>query len=146
MLKLGDNKSPYTENWSFIISQAVPWKSTLELQYQGNRTRNALLAGNGTNVPFYPNINKIPLGALYGPDPVTGANVWETSCADGRAGGLGGRADRWVLRDPKGRDDRTGDDDHHGGRVTRFRSGSATHPSARFGGCVAISSAPSGAR
>ena len=89
VLKLGDNKTPYTENWSFIVSQAVPWRSTMELQYQGNRTRNALLAGNGTNIPFYPNINKIPLGALYGPDPVTGANVWETSCADGRAGTYG---------------------------------------------------------
>ena len=86
VLKLGDNKTPYTENWSFIISQAVPWKSTLELQYQGNRTRNALLAGNGANIQFYPNINKIPLGALYGADPLTGGNVWEQSCADGRAG------------------------------------------------------------
>ena len=86
VLKLGDNKTPYTQNWSVIVSQALPWKSTLELQYQGNRTRNALLAGNGTNIQFYPNINKVPLGALYGPDPVTGENVWERSCADGRAG------------------------------------------------------------
>ena len=87
VLKLGDNKTPYTQNWSVIVSQALPWKSTMEIQYQGNRTRNALLAGNGTNIPFYPNINKIPLGALYGPDPVTGENVWEQSCADGRAAG-----------------------------------------------------------
>jgi hypothetical protein len=83
VLQLGDNKTPYTQNWSFIISQAVPWKSTLELQYQGNRTRNALLAGNGTNVPFYPNINRIPLGALYGTDPLNGSNTWQTTCATG---------------------------------------------------------------
>jgi hypothetical protein len=83
VLQLGDNKTPYTQNWSFIISQAVPWKSTLELQYQGNRTRNALLAGNGTNIQFFPNINKIPLGALYGPDPINGTNAWQTSCAGG---------------------------------------------------------------
>jgi hypothetical protein len=87
VLQLGDNKTPYTQNWSFIISQAVPWKSTLELQYQGNRTRNALLAGNGTNIPFYPNINKIPIGGLFGADPITGENVWEESCAAGRAQG-----------------------------------------------------------
>jgi len=89
VLMLGDNKTPYTQNWSFIISQAVPWKSTLELQYQGNRTRNALLAGNGTNPYFFPNINKIPIGGLYGADPVTGENVWAQSCADGRAGTYG---------------------------------------------------------
>jgi len=89
VLKLGDNKTPYTQNWSVIVSQALPWKSTMELQYQGNRTRNALLAGNGSNIPFYPNINKVPVGALFGPDPVTGANVWEQSCADGRNGVYG---------------------------------------------------------
>jgi hypothetical protein len=87
VLQLGDNKTPYTQNWTFIVSQAAPWKSTVELQYQGNRTRNALLAGNGTNPYFYPNINKIGIGGLYGADPVTGENVWEESCAAGRAQG-----------------------------------------------------------
>jgi len=91
VLQMGDNKTPYTENWSFIISQAVPWKSTLELQYQGNRTRNALLAGNGTNPYFFPNVNKLVSGQLFGVDPVTGESVWERSCADGRAG-VGGSA------------------------------------------------------
>jgi hypothetical protein len=62
------------------VSQQVPWKSTLEIEYQGNRTRNALLAGNGANIQFYPNINKIPLGALFGSNPVTGENRWVTSC------------------------------------------------------------------
>jgi len=87
VLKLGDNNTPYTQNWSFIISQAVPWKSTLEIEYQGNRTRNALLAGNGTNIQFYPNINKVPLGGFFGPDPVTGENIWQESCAAGRTQG-----------------------------------------------------------
>jgi len=83
VLQMGDNKTPYTENWSFIISQAIPWKSTLELQYQGNRTRNSLLAGNGTNPYFFPNVNKIGSGGLFADDPVTGENVWDTSCAQG---------------------------------------------------------------
>jgi hypothetical protein len=72
VLKMGDDRSPYTQNWNFIVSQQMPWKSLLEVQYSGNRTRDALIAGNGTNRNFYANINKIPLGALYGPDPVTG--------------------------------------------------------------------------
>jgi hypothetical protein len=73
VLKARDDRTPYTQNWNFIISQQLPWKSLLELQYSGNRTRDALLAGNGNNRNFYTNINKIPFGALFGPDPVTGA-------------------------------------------------------------------------
>ena len=71
-LKKGDNKIPYTQNWNFIVSQQLPWRSTLEVQYAGNRTRDALLTGNGSNARFIANINKIPLGALFGPDPITG--------------------------------------------------------------------------
>ncbi|MBZ5683316.1 MAG: TonB-dependent receptor [Acidobacteriia bacterium] len=72
-LKKGDNKIPYTQNWNFIISQQLPGRSTLELQYAGNRTRDALLTGNGDNRNFIQNVNKIPLGALWATtDPVTG--------------------------------------------------------------------------
>jgi len=82
----GDNRTPYTQNWSFIVSQQMPGKSTLELQYQGNRTRDALLSGNGTNIPFYPNINKIAQGALFGADPITGNTFWLDHClANNRA-------------------------------------------------------------
>jgi len=87
----GDDRTPYTQNWSFIISQQLPGKSTLELQYQGNRTRNALLAGNGSNIPFYPNINKIPMGGLFGPDPTDASgktNHWLTNCLSGRPSNL----------------------------------------------------------
>ncbi len=73
VLLAGDDKTPYTQNWNIIIGQQLPWKSLLEIQYSGNRSRDALIAGNGNNIPFFANLNKIPLGALYGPDPVTGA-------------------------------------------------------------------------
>jgi hypothetical protein len=79
----GDDRTPYTQNWNFIVSQQMPWKSLLEVQYSGNRTRDALIAGNGTNIPFLSNLNKIPVGALFGPDPVTGVNYWAQSCAAG---------------------------------------------------------------
>lgn len=71
-LKHGDNKIPFTQNWNFIVSQQMPWKSMLEIQYAGNRTRDALLTGNGDNARFISNLNKIPLGALWGSDPITG--------------------------------------------------------------------------
>jgi carboxypeptidase family protein len=89
-LKKGDNKTPYTQNWNFIVSQRMPWKSTLEVQYAGNRTRDALLTGNGANARMLANINKIPLGALYGPDPITG-----DPCPANAAAGLACDPDKW---------------------------------------------------
>jgi hypothetical protein len=81
VLKKDDSKVPYTENWDFIVSQHIPGNSTLELEYAGNATRNALLAGNGSNLPFYTNIDKIPLGGFFNADPINGTNYWTTSCA-----------------------------------------------------------------
>jgi hypothetical protein len=89
-LKKGDNKLPYTQNWNFIVSQQMPWKSTLEVQYAGNRTRDALLTGNGDNPNFVANLNKIPLGALWGSDPITG-----DPCPSNAAAGLTCDPDAW---------------------------------------------------
>jgi hypothetical protein len=89
-LKKGDDKVPYTQNWNFIVAQQLPWRSTLELQYAGNRTRDALLTGNGDNQNFLQNINKIPLGALYGSDPITG-----DPCPSNTAAGLTCDPDKW---------------------------------------------------
>lgn len=72
-LKKGDDKVPYTQTWNFIISQQLPGRSVLELQYTGNRTRDALLTGLSSAQGYNQNINKIPLGALWAlKDPVTG--------------------------------------------------------------------------
>jgi hypothetical protein len=89
-LKKGDNKIPYTQNWNFIISQQVPWHSTVEIQYAGNRSRDALLTGNGSNPNFIASLNKIPLGALWGPDPITG-----DPCPANAAAGLTCDPDKW---------------------------------------------------
>jgi hypothetical protein len=88
--KRGDNKIPYTQNWNFIVSQRMPWSSTLEVQYAGNRTREALLTGNGNNPNFVASINKIPMGALFGPDPITG-----DPCPANPAAGLACDPDKW---------------------------------------------------
>lgn len=71
-LQKGDDRTPYAETWNFIVSQRMPGKSVFEIQYAGNRGRNLLIAGNGTGIPFLANLNKIPVGALFGPDPKTG--------------------------------------------------------------------------
>jgi hypothetical protein len=63
-LGYNDNKTPYTQNWNFMVDQALPWKSTFEMGYTGSRSRNLLLGANGGN-----NVNRIPLGAYFQPDP-----------------------------------------------------------------------------
>src|SRR5208337_4834703 len=42
-----DDKQPYTDSYSFTVSQRAPWSSLLELSYVGNRTRDIPSAGNG---------------------------------------------------------------------------------------------------
>jgi hypothetical protein len=66
-LRKGDNRTPYTQNWNFMVDQALPYKMTLEVGYAGSRSRDMLLGGNNGN-----NVNWVPLGAYFQPDPVTG--------------------------------------------------------------------------
>jgi hypothetical protein len=68
----GDNKSPYTQTWNVIIDQRAPWRSLFEIQYVGNRSRDLLLTANGGGGVQINNINYIPPGGLFQPDPVTG--------------------------------------------------------------------------
>jgi hypothetical protein len=65
-LAVSDNRTPYTENWDFLIDQRGPWNSLFEIGYAGSRSRNELIAGTLSNV------NLTPMGAYFKPDPVTG--------------------------------------------------------------------------
>ncbi len=78
-----EDKTPYTLNWDAMVDTELPGHMVFELQYIGNATRNALLGGNGSTAYFYSNINKIPLGGLYGTDTIDGINHWQTTCATG---------------------------------------------------------------
>jgi hypothetical protein len=71
ILTKGDDRTPYTWTYNFTISQRVPWRSVVELQYSGNQSRDLMLRTGG-QVNNYANLNKIPMGAFFGPDPVTG--------------------------------------------------------------------------
>jgi len=71
-----DRGIPETDSYNFTIDQHVPFNSHLQLSYIGNQTHNALIGG-GSGVTLgggndYINVNKMPLGALFLPDPVTG--------------------------------------------------------------------------
>jgi hypothetical protein len=54
-----DDKQPYTDSWSFTVSQHTPWQSRLEIAYVGNRSRDLPNAGGAGS-----NINLVPLGAI----------------------------------------------------------------------------------
>ncbi|HZQ17266.1 MAG TPA: carboxypeptidase-like regulatory domain-containing protein [Terriglobales bacterium] len=84
----GDNKVPYTDNWNVMISQRAPWKSTFELAYKGNRTRDMLLSANGGGGVDINNINYITPGGLFKPDPANGITYFcqgaaSTTCVSG---------------------------------------------------------------
>ena len=61
-----DDRQPYTDSYSFTISQRLPWSSLLEVAYVGNQSRDlGITAGAGSN------INLVPVGAMLnrGVDP-----------------------------------------------------------------------------
>jgi len=64
VLRAGDALTPYTNNWNLIISQAAPWHSSLEIQYQGSHTGNAVVSNNNNSQSSLANYNKIPKGTL----------------------------------------------------------------------------------
>jgi hypothetical protein len=67
--KLGDNKVPYADTWSFGVAQALPAHTVAEVSYVGSASRNQL--ENGTN-GHISDANPVPLGAFFAPDPRTG--------------------------------------------------------------------------
>jgi len=62
----GDSRVPYAMTYNFTISQRAPWRSLVEIGYNGSASRDQILAGTLSDV------NLIPLGAFYKPDPITG--------------------------------------------------------------------------
>ncbi len=54
-----DDRQPYTDSYSFTVSQRTPWSGLLEVAYVGNKSRDLLIsAGAGSN------INLVPVGAM----------------------------------------------------------------------------------
>jgi len=60
-----DDRMPVTYNYNFTVDQRVPWKMQFQAAYVGNQSSSLATLGNLQNQ------NVIPLGAFYGPDPVT---------------------------------------------------------------------------
>jgi hypothetical protein len=71
-LQQGDNKTPLTMNWNVTISQALPWRSVLEVSYVANKSQNEWIDGGNGKLQ---DLNNIPAGGLYATDPVQGLKI-----------------------------------------------------------------------
>jgi hypothetical protein len=66
-----DDHQPQTYTYDLAVDQRILGKSTLQIAYMGNVSRH--LPNNGaTGNQALDNINAIPIGKMYGPDPITG--------------------------------------------------------------------------
>jgi hypothetical protein len=66
---------PVTYSYNFTISQQLPSNSLLEVAYVGNRSQELLVGGqsiSGSGFTEYIDVNKVPLGAFFSADPITG--------------------------------------------------------------------------
>ncbi len=74
-LPKGDSEQPLTYTYSATLDQQLPKKSQFELSYAGNQ--GADLTAQNVNILnlTLQNVNPVPLGAFFRPNPVTGAVV-----------------------------------------------------------------------
>ena len=96
-LTAGDNQQPLTDTYSFTVNQALPHHMNALLGYVGNNSRFLMNDGSNQTVAL-DNINAIPIGGLYKPDPnraspcygivmtPTGVNPSGATCSSTTAG------------------------------------------------------------
>jgi hypothetical protein len=71
-MQQGDTRAPFTNDWNFTISQALSWRSVLEVSYVGNRSANEYMDGGNSNLY---NLNNVAPGGLFQKDPILGQYV-----------------------------------------------------------------------
>jgi hypothetical protein len=65
-----DNQQPLTVTYSFTVSQQMPKNTLFEVAYVGNQSHDLLTDAVSTSIQAdIQNINAIPLGGLFNPDP-----------------------------------------------------------------------------
>ncbi len=69
-MQKGDSRVPFTTDWNATVSQALPWRSVLELSYVANRSANEYLDGGNSNLA---NQNNVTPGGFFQPDPTLGS-------------------------------------------------------------------------
>jgi hypothetical protein len=66
VMQMNDNRTPYVMDWNVTISQAIPWRSVLEVSYVANQSRNQLINGSNDKIG---DINGVPIGSYFSPVP-----------------------------------------------------------------------------
>jgi hypothetical protein len=70
-----DYGQPFSQAYNVTVDQRLPWNSQLEVAYVGSKTSQLPDAAEdyeGSTFNELANQNKMPIGALFSPDPVTG--------------------------------------------------------------------------
>lgn len=70
-LTAGDREQPLTDTYSLTLNQQLPLKLNFLIGYVGNNSRFLLNDGSNQTVAL-DNVNAIPIGGLYKPNPITG--------------------------------------------------------------------------
>jgi hypothetical protein len=91
VLDPNDYDVSWTQNWNFTIDQRLPWNTHFSLAYEGNNSGALNLGGqveNGTSLggASLLDVNKVPLGAFFNPDPITGQTATDPENVCGAAG------------------------------------------------------------
>ncbi|MGA7830388.1 MAG: carboxypeptidase-like regulatory domain-containing protein [Terracidiphilus sp.] len=79
-----DSKQPVTYSYNFTVDQQLPRKVTFEVAYVGNQAQNLPRQSASSGVSMQ-NVNVIPLGAFFAPDPLTGQSNPATNISSGLA-------------------------------------------------------------
>ena len=91
VMKEGDNRVPYTSDWNATVSQALKWRSVLEVSWVANRSVDEYLDGTNSNLG---NLNNVLPGSFFKPDPITGRYV------SPNAPGCGGDPSIYCAQNP----------------------------------------------
>jgi hypothetical protein len=73
-LLAGDDQVPQVFTYNLAVDQKTIFNSFVEIAYIGNRTEHLENDGSGNTVELN-NINALPIGALFRPNPVTGVTL-----------------------------------------------------------------------
>jgi hypothetical protein len=84
-LSSGDTQQPLTYTYSFTLSQQVNPSLLFELSYQGSQSSHLLTNYEQGASGDLENINALPIGSLYKPDPLTGVVAQPQNIADSDA-------------------------------------------------------------
>jgi hypothetical protein len=71
-LQQGDTQQPLTYNYNFTVSQQLSPTTLFEVSYQGSQSKNLLTQWEQGAPGDLENINALPIGSFYKPDPHTG--------------------------------------------------------------------------